>query len=281
MDVSGVLRRYFVFVPKAATQPMPLVLVFHGGGGNARQMERYTRFDDAAEKHGFAVAYGESVGGNWNDGRDIAFIRAQRDKVDDVGFARAIVADVAREAKIDRGRVFATGISNGAIMSHRLAAEASDLVAGIAPVAGGMAPGVAEAFKPRFAVSIMIIQGDADPLVPIGGGSVVVGRGPPRGKVIATAEAVELYRRRNGNPDQPTRTTLDAKADDGTKVEITRYPDGPAGVKIELDLVKGGGHTWPGRPLYLPESTIGRASQEFPATEAISQFFLACPPREK
>ncbi len=58
-----------VFSCPARSAPAPLVLVFHGGGGNSAQMERYSRFDGPAEREGFIVAYPESIGGNWNDGR--------------------------------------------------------------------------------------------------------------------------------------------------------------------------------------------------------------------
>ena len=69
LTFDGVERRYRIFVPSQLRAPAPLVLVFHGGGGNSAQMERYTRFDEPAEKEGFVVVYPESIGGNWNDGR--------------------------------------------------------------------------------------------------------------------------------------------------------------------------------------------------------------------
>lgn len=279
--VDGLERRYFLFVPSGATGPLPLVLAFHGGGGDPRQMEHYTRFDELAEKEGFVVVYPAGVGGNWNDGRGVAFMRAQRENVDDVKFVRAIVDDVARECPIDRARVFATGISNGAFMSHRLAAEASDTVAAVAPVVGGMAPAIGQTFAPKFPVSVLIIQGDADPLIPIAGGGVATKLGPRRGELIPTADTLAKYVQRNGNPGEPAVTTIDNDPHDGTTVEIRAYPPGPEGAKTEFYLVKGGGHAWPGRPLYLPERTIGRASREISATDVIWSFFKSCPPRNR
>ena len=111
-------------------------------------------------------------------------------------FVRTIVDRISREHRIDRSRVFCTGISNGAFMSHRLATEASDLIAAIAPVVGGMAPAIAKKFQPDHLVSILIIQGDADPLVPIHGGTVGFRRGRKRGQVIPTEETISLYVRR-------------------------------------------------------------------------------------
>jgi polyhydroxybutyrate depolymerase len=279
VTVDGISRKYLVFVPKGFDKPSPMVLVLHGGGSNARQMERYTRLNDLAAKEGFLVVYPEAVEGNWNDGRGIEGVRAQQENIDDVKFVRMIVDRISKEHRIDRSRVFCTGISNGGFMSHRLASEASDLMTAIAPVVGGMAPAMAKKFHPDHPVSILIIQGDAAPLVPIRGGMVGFRRGRKRGQVIPTEETISLYVRRNGNQGMPTVTTLDRDKKDGTSVEVREYPDGPGGVKTQVYIVKNGGHTWAGRPLYLPEILIGKASQEYSATEVIWDFFKSCPPR--
>ncbi|MGB2609398.1 MAG: PHB depolymerase family esterase [Isosphaeraceae bacterium] len=280
VTVDGISRNYLVFAPKRFDKPLPMVLALHGGGSNARQMERYTRFNDLAAKEGFLVVYPEAVDGNWNDGRGIEGVRAQQENIDDVKFVRTILDCMSKEHKIDRSRVFCTGISNGAFMSHRLATEASDVITAIAPVVGGMAPAMAKKFHPDQPVSILIIQGDADPLVPVRGGMVGFPRGRKRGQVIPTEETISLYLRRNGNQGDPTVTTLDRDEKDGTSVEIRRYPDGPGGVKTQVYIVRNGGHTWAGRPLYLPEMLIGKASQEFSATEVIWEFFKSYPPRQ-
>jgi polyhydroxybutyrate depolymerase len=280
ITVDGRQRQYRLFVPEAARPGMPIVLCLHGGGGNARQMERYTQFNDLAEREGFVVVYPESIGGHWNDGRGVAVIRAQRENIDDVKFLRAVLDDVAREHNVDRSRVFATGISNGAMMSHRLAAEAADVIAAIAPVVGGMPRALAEKFHPALPVSVLIIQGDADPIVPFGGGEVTVGRSK-RGELLSTADTVARYVARNENPSGAISSTIDADAGDGTSVEVRRYPDGADGAKTELYVVRGGGHAWPGRSQYLPKATIGPASQDFSATQVIWSFFQGCPPRLK
>ena len=280
VTVDGISRKYLVFAPKGFEKPLPVVFALHGGGSNARQMERYTRFNPLAAKEGFLVLYPEAVEGNWNDGRAIPSVRAQQENIDDLKFVRIIVDSLSREHKIDRSRVFCTGISNGAFMSHRLATEASDLIAAIAPVVGGMAPAMAKKFHPAYPVSILIIQGDADPLVPIRGGMVGFPRGRKRGQVVPTEETISLYVKRNGNQGEPAEATLDWDEKDGTSVEIRKYPDGPGGVKTQVYIVKNGGHTWAGRPLYLPETLIGKASQEFSATDVIWGFFKACPARQ-
>ncbi len=207
-----------------------------------------------------------------------SFIRAQREKIDDVKFIRSAIDAVEKEHKIDRSRIFATGISNGALMSHRLANDASDLVAGIAPVSGSIPVAMAEHFDPKYPVSILLIQGDADPLVPFDGGEITVFR-QNRGKVLSASETLAKYIDRNGNRGQPETSTLDGKPGDPTSVEISKYPYGPGGVKTYYYHVKQGGHTWPGRPPYMAESVIGKASQAFSATDVIAEFFKSCPKR--
>jgi polyhydroxybutyrate depolymerase len=277
--VDGMTRKYLVFAPDGLNKPLPVVLTFHGGGGNARQMERYTGFNRLAAEEGFIVVYPEAVEGHWNDGRGIEYVRAHRENIDDVKFVRTILERLTKDLNVDRSRIYCTGISNGAFMSHRLATEASDLIAAIAPVVGGMAPAMAKKFRPDYPVSILVIQGDADPLVPIQGGQVGFPGGRKRGQVGPMEDTISLYVRRNGSKGEPTVTTLDQDASDGTSVEIRKYPDGPESAKTYLYLVKQGGHTWPGRPLYLPQFLIGKASQEFSATERIWEFFKSCPPR--
>jgi len=112
LTVDGITRKYLVFAPKWFDKPLPVLLALHGGGSNARQMERYTRFNDLAAKEGFLVVYPEAVDGNWNDGRGIEGVKAQQDNIDDVKFVRTIVDRLNKIHTIDRSRVFCTGISN-------------------------------------------------------------------------------------------------------------------------------------------------------------------------
>jgi len=242
-------------------------------------MERYTRFNDLAAKEGFLVVYPEAVDGNWNDGRGIAWVRAHRANIDDVKFVRLVVDRISKEHRIDRSRVFCTGISNGGFMSHRLATEAVRPDCRYRSRGRGHGTGDGEEVSSDRPVSILIIQGDADPLDPIHGGMVGFFRGSRRGHVIPTEETISLYVRRNGNQGEPTIKTLDREKKDGTSVEIRKYPDGPGGVKTQVYIIRKGGHTWAGRPLYLPEMLIGKASQEFSATEVIWEFLKSCPTR--
>jgi polyhydroxybutyrate depolymerase len=204
-------------------------------------------------------------------------MRAQKENVDDVKFIRAVLDDVATGNPVDRGRVFATGISNGGFMVHRVAAEAADIVAAIAPVVGGLAPAIGEKFNPRQPVSILIIQGDADPVVPIDGGDVVIGNGPSRGKVLPTKETLTKYLARNGNRADAVAPTVAPGPRQGTSVQEFKYPDGPGGVKTYYYIVKQGGHNWFGAGQGAQPNA--NPAQGFQATNATWDFFKTCPPR--
>ncbi len=206
ISVDGLERKFLLFVPAGASRALPVVVVLHGGGSNAVQMERYTQFDELAQREGFIAVYPDAVAGNWNDGRKNNFIKSQRENIDDVKFIRAVVDEVAKEHAIDRSRVFVTGISNGGIMSHRLACEASDLVTAIAPVAGAMTPEMTEKFRPEQPVSILMIHGDGDPIVPIAGGDIRIAKGQSRGRIIAAQDSLSKYVERTATAaSQPSK----------------------------------------------------------------------------
>ncbi len=287
IKVDGRARSYLLYVPGDSKEPRPFLFVLHGGGKNggmenARRFERYTQFSKLAKKEGFIVCYPNGYKGNWNDGRGVSHIPAHQENVDDIKFLREVVKEVSKKHQVDQTRIFATGISNGGFMSHRLAAEASDMVTAIAPIAGGLSEPIAKSFKPKYPVSLFVIQGDSDPLVPFAGGEVGYKRGKKRGKFISTTDALAKYVAHNSIKSKPKVSLLkDKDPNDGTTTETTIYPPNKTGFKVQLYVVKNGGHTWAGRPLYAPEFFIGKVSKDFDATEEIWKFFKSCPSRKK
>jgi polyhydroxybutyrate depolymerase len=103
LEVGGLTRTYLLHVPPALPAgPAPLVLVFHGGGGNGPGTERLTRFNELADREGLLVAYPEGIGRNWYDGREFARgSRAHRERIDDVGFVAAMLDAIARAHAVD------------------------------------------------------------------------------------------------------------------------------------------------------------------------------------
>jgi polyhydroxybutyrate depolymerase len=266
--VDGVARNYLLHVPDdlPSGKPGPLVLVFHGGGGHDWNMPGFTHFDDLADQEGFLVAYPDAVNRHWNDSRG-------ESDADDVGFTRALIADVERGHSIDAHRVYATGISNGGFFSNRLACDLADKIAAIASVAATMPKLLVAECKPSRAVSVLYIEGTEDPLVPINGGEVGFVRGRKRGENISLADSAKFWRDNDRISSAPQVKDLPDRFDDGTHVRREIWTGGKDDTEVDVYTIEGGGHTWPGGPQYLPTVIVGKASQNLNATRTIWEFF--------
>jgi len=276
LDVAGTARSYALHVPDRAAPAdgFPLVFAFHGGGMQGEGMRRMTRLDAVADERGFIVVYPDGVDKHWNDGR--ATIRNPQD---DVGFVAALIARIARDEKIDRGRIYATGISNGALFAERLGCELSATIAAIAPVAGTLPADIAPDCRPARPLAVLQIDGTLDPIMPFGGGMVADfgGRGEG-GQVLAVAATAAFWARANGcgAADAP-QPLAPVAPPDRTRIVRTNYGGCPAGAAVTLLTIIGGGHAWPGGPQYARPAVIGKASGQLDASRAIVDFFLAQP----
>jgi len=274
MTWDGVERVYYVHVPATPKPPVALVVALHDDRGSGPKMEHFSGFTPIADREGFFVVYPDGIDRQWNDFREVGNSAAHVNKVDNTGFLGAMVDKLLREYPIDPKRVYATGASNGGFMSNTLAARCSEKFAAIAPVIGGISVAVSESFAPVKPVSVLIIQGDEDPLVPIHGGTVA----RKRGEMIDTDETVRKWVAHDGCRPEPAATdVLDANPDDRTRVTRTLYAGGKDGSEVAYWRIEGGGHTWPGGGQYLPKFLIGRTSREFDGAEAIWAFFRAHP----
>lgn len=172
MQVADFQRSYIVRAPEGVTTPMPLLIMFHGAGGNGVSAEQVTGFSDAAAAHEFVVAYpngtlANSVPGElaWNAGACCGL--ASGGNVDDVAYVLAMIAEVQAAYPIDPSRIYLAGYSNGGMMSYRLACEHAELFAGIAVISGALNYSPCE---PTVPVSLLIVHGTADLTVPYEGG---------------------------------------------------------------------------------------------------------------
>jgi polyhydroxybutyrate depolymerase len=274
---AGRERTYSVHVPATLTSTaVPLVLVFHGGGG--RSVERFARMNPIADREGFIAAYPDGVEGNWNDLRETDISVAHREKIDDVGFVAALIETLSKAHPIDPKRIYACGISNGAIFAQTLAARLSGKIAAVASVCGTLPPAVAKAFAPEQPVAVAILNGTEDPLVPFEGGDVGGEMLASRGKVLSTDATIRKWIERNGCAALGRVEALpDADREDGCTVERHTWTAGATGADVVLYKIAGGGHTWPGGAQYLPERRIGRVCRDFDGSEAIWAFFAAHP----
>jgi polyhydroxybutyrate depolymerase len=274
LTVGERVRTYHLHVPAKHPAASALVFIFHGGGGQGAGIERTSGFDAISDREGFVAVYPDGVDRGWNDGRtDAPRQGALRKQVDDLAFVRAMLVDIATVAPIDAKRVFATGMSNGAIFSQYLAAKMSDKFAAVAPVAGGIADPFYKEFAPTNPVSVLAINGTRDPLMPFAGGNVTrFGRG----KVISVDDAMRLWVVRDGTAPEPQITMLpDTDPTDGCRVTWKKWTGGKGGTEVWLYSEEGAGHTWPGMTQNLPRAIVGTVCKDFEGSEAIWTFFKA------
>jgi polyhydroxybutyrate depolymerase len=269
LDVAGLRREYLIHVPPGPEAPRPIVLLFHGTGGTARWIQEETRFGAFADRAGFLAVYPQGLPPDpdapfkfvanppaWNVGGPP---RPGLTTYDDIGFLRALLDDLSAVASIDSSHVFATGFSSGASMTFRMAAEMSDRLAAIAPVAGYCR--VERAGQP---VPTLFLIGENDPMVPPLGGPVhtpwsgrVVQRPPIRASLDHWARLMGV--------EPESQVVSDA---DGIRIE--RYP-GP--IEFEVRTISGLGHHWPGGRGQLKRKLAGSPSDRLNANEVIWSFF--------
>ena len=277
MVVDGLKRTYIVHLPRnfSEDEHLPLLIALHGGGGSGFDMERLTRggLNVLAERERFVVVYPDGVEGHWNDGRNLSRYRAQRENIDDVAFISALIDLFVGEYGVNGSRVYVTGMSNGGLMTYRLACEIPERMAAVAVVGVSMSENLYDSCSPRTPVPIMIILGTDDPIVPWDGGELHFG--PVKlGRVVSVEKTVEYWADRNGCTVRHGQEYLpDADPEDGTRVWVERYSNCSGGAEVVLYGIEGGGHTWPGGYQYLPRSIIGKTSGDIDASGVIWKFF--------
>jgi polyhydroxybutyrate depolymerase len=274
--VGGERRHYVVHLPARSPgdPPVPLLLAFHGGGGNGQRFREYAGLDAIANREGFAVAYPDGTGRlgrrllTWNAGGCCG--RAARENADDVAFVRALVGELAQRVRIDPARVYATGHSNGGMMSYRLAVEAPDLVAAIAPVGGAMILGTPELASP---VPVLHIHSVDDPRALYEGGL-----GPPfpltRHRVLHSAVETELSRwvAANGCAVAPHVLERSTDPESGHTATLLSWEPCESGSPVLLWRLTGAGHGWPGSEGRSPERLVGPRTEVISAAEETWRF---------
>lgn len=263
-------RTFVVHVPPSvsADHPVPLVIALHGRLGTGAGTARLTHFDRVADAHGFVVVYPDGVRRSWADGR--GGTPADRQGVDDVAFIRALIDWMEHEYAIAATRIYVTGISNGGFMTQRVGCALSDRVAAIGVVAATMGQTIAATCRPAMPVSVMLVQGTADPLVSISGGEV---RGGAPGAILSLAAAADEWIRLDRCAPAARTELLPDTARDRTTIERADYRACSVGSEVVVYTVRGGGHAWPGGIQYLPVSVVGRASRNMDASEVMWEFF--------
>jgi polyhydroxybutyrate depolymerase len=260
-------RTYQLFVPPGSGH-RPLVIAFHGGGGNGAQVAKSAGLIDKAAKEGFILALpeGSSRFGKletWNAGGCCAY--AMREKIDDIGFIRSMIDELERTRPVDPKRVYVVGMSNGGMMAERVAIELGDRIAGGAVLVGAL---FGNEPRPVAAVPVLIVNAEKDEQVPVAGGTSTTG----------------IVRRSQGMPYKPSRyaATYWAAANRCTKGPVRSetsdfvretWTGCAAGADVDFYIMKGAEHGWPGRGLGRPGVT--RNTGKVDGTALMWEFFAA------
>jgi polyhydroxybutyrate depolymerase len=265
---SGVVRSYRLFVPSSAARAraLPVVFVLHGGLlGNPIQMANSTGFDDRAEAEGFLAVYPWGIANTWNAGTCCGPARDQN--VDDVGFVSDLIVDLSSRYRVDRTRVFVTGISNGGMLAYRIGCELSDRVAAIAPVAATMTVHC----RAKHPVSVLHIHGLEDEYVPYDGG--VGTKGFSKDYRPPVAKAIARWRDIDDCGEPSIRTS--------GKVRTSISEPCARDTAVVLITIANAGHTWPGSSdtTGLGALLVDPPNDEIGASDVIAAFFRGHPKR--
>jgi polyhydroxybutyrate depolymerase len=191
-----------------------------------------------------------------------------------VAYIRSVVEDVERRVvRIDRRRLYAIGFSNGGMMTMRLGCEAADLFVGVAAVTAAMPAAIAPGCRPIRPISVLVMNGTEDPLVPYNGGQVRLLGVMRFGRILSTADTMALWARHNGcGPAAPPVALPDRDPRDGTRAVQIDYQN-CRGARVRLIRLEGAGHAWPNGLQFLPAFMIGSVTRDVDGGEAMWEFF--------
>jgi len=236
--VDGIQREYILHTPPEidSKYKYPVIFFLHGGYGNMYRATKYG-FSKFADENKFLIVYPNGLEGHWNDGRGTTHKKVFPN---DVLFFKKIIQDLAGfSTKINTARLFIAGISNGGLMSFKMACEESKLFRGIATVVANLPKNLIETCKPKKSIALMTINGLGDPLVPFHGGSI----GKNHGAVASFSDTLKIFLKVNECVGPTKVRKLPTLVDDGTSVSLATFQN--CKEPITSFLIAGGGHGWP------------------------------------
>jgi polyhydroxybutyrate depolymerase len=278
---GGLERTYILHLPPQydGHSPLPLVLAFHGGGGNARQLLESSDLGARADRDGFILVAPNGTGRfrehllTWNVG--FGFGYAMRHHIDDIGFVRQLLDTLESGLSIDRRRVFATGISNGGILCHFLAASLSSRIAAIAPIVGCVGGRKAENEpmimppRPASPVAVIAFNGALDKHIPYAGGRQLESVGRP--VFVTSADTMHAFWERANHCEGPP----DIEDHSADQYKVIAFSRGCRGAEVVQYLILDQGHAWPGgkKPRFFADAPSTHVS----ADDVMWAFFKAHP----
>jgi polyhydroxybutyrate depolymerase len=285
LRVNQTTRYFRYYVPRNLPNNAPVVMLFHGGnqsmrkifGSNAGGTQAWPELAEAEKfllvvPNGVNLQTGDAQGDrqSWNDCRKSDAGTGANTQADDVGLMRQLIAWATSNYRVDLQRVYATGSSNGGMLTYRLAAELSDKIAAGAAFIANL-PADSECRPLTRPVPMMIVNGTADPLMPWNGGEIA----GERGKVLSAEQTVQYFLGGSSAPPQ-RRPIPDLNRRDNSTVTILFYPATARHPEVSFYRVDGGGHTMPSMRYPIPplfqRRLLGTQNQDMEGARAAWRF---------
>jgi len=262
---GGYKRSYRVHIPPGYSpdKPTPVVMVFHGGWGTGKYIQKQSKMTPVSDQHGFIGVFPDGKFRAWNAGGCCE--KPMRENIDDVGFVSDIIDKLERDYCVDDRRIYATGFSAGAMLSQRLACDLSDKIAAIAPVSGVI---MVKDCKPERPMSVMEFHGTDDPRSLWQGG--LGDKDPSKGVRDSIPVTINKLTTRYHCSGE-VRNTFQK----GT-VSCETHSGCDANGEVTLCKIGGGGHQWPGGE-GVWEGKLGPVNHDISASEMMWDFFSKHP----
>jgi len=241
-------RKYLLYVPRSlntkASTPAPLVLFFHGGGGHMEQAAKAYGWRETAEREGFVVAFPNGTSAfprdhlaTWNAGHCCGYARDE--KVDDIAFVKSVLKDIQAQLQIHPQQIFATGMSNGGMLAHRLACEMADTFRAIAAVAG---TDNTVNCQPSRAISVLHIHAmDDSHVLFLGGAGADAFRDISKvTDFTSVPDTIKRWQQRLNLPATESRVLQQPG------VYSDRWQSTDGRIQLQWVVTETGGHSWPG-----------------------------------
>lgn len=250
INIDGLYRFFEYFIPVNLMNASSLIFVLHGSNGSVAGTRSFTsyEFENIADKRkNYVIVYPEGYDKHWNDCRKNASYAANTENINDIGFFSSMIEYFAKKFNVDSNAIFATGISNGGHMCYKLAYEMPNKIKGIAPfVANTPVEAYNDCIPRDIPISVLIINGTADPINPYKGGWVVIGQDSTLGVVNSTVETLNYWKSLLPcNPNVEIVELENIDPNDSSTIKHYKYFCKDSKVRIELLKVINGGHSVP------------------------------------
>lgn len=260
-DFEDQQREYIYFAPTGLKENAPLLVVLHGFTSSAQKIMNYSRFNQLAKKHQFAVVYPQgSTDDNGNTFWNVGYDFHKNTNVNDIGFLISLVKTIQKDQGLSTENTFLTGMSNGGEMTYLMGCMYPDLFKAIAPVAGTMFSNFFDQCVSKINIPVLAIFGTHD--------QVTRYNGDPQNKdgwgvYKSTPYVIDYWAKAIDFDKKSSFNLKDLDTSDGSKVIKTKYYNSKNGHQVLYYQVVNGGHDWPG----------AWGNKDIDATEEIWAFF--------